>query len=290
MSDHFINFILFPVEKSRTSLSNKGYFLDRIINKNTKEKFREVLNNLQWNNVTCQNDVNLAYDEFWNTFSALYDFYLPITKIKFNRNVHKINCFMTRGLLISRNTENALHKRYLTEPSANNKLAYVNYRNIYNSLIRRSRKEYYADILAKNKKKPKKTWKIYNEAINNKKSSAKIKEILKDGKITGDSKEMAEEFNKFFSSVGQKISESIPKISTKPDSYLTKKNNIPTLTFDDIGPVLICDILKSMDPKKSKDMDGISLDLLKSIDSSIAKPLAHIFNLSLKSGIFPNNF
>ena len=151
MSDHFINFILFPVEKSRTSLSNKGYFLDRIINKNTKEKFREVLNNLQWNNVTCQNDVNLAYDEFWNTFSALYDFYLPITKIKFNRNVHKINCFMTRGLLISRNTENALHKRYLTEPSANNKLAYVNYRNIYNSLIRRSRKEYYADILAKNK-------------------------------------------------------------------------------------------------------------------------------------------
>ena len=103
---------------------------------------------------------------------------------------------MTRGLLISRNTENALHKRYLTEPSANNKLAYVNYRNIYNSLIRRSRKEYYADILAKNKKKPKKTWKIYNEAINNKKSSAKIKEILKDGKITGDSKEMAEEFDK----------------------------------------------------------------------------------------------
>ena len=99
---------------------------------------------------------------------------------------------------------------------------------------------------------------------------------------------MAEEFNKKISSVGQKISESIPKISTKPYSYLTEKNNIPTLTFDDIGPVLICDILKSMDPKKSKDMDGISLDLLKSIDSSIAKPLAHIFNLSLKSGIFPN--
>ena len=47
LSDHIINFILFPVEKSRTSLSNKGYFLDRIINKNTKEKFREVLNNLQ---------------------------------------------------------------------------------------------------------------------------------------------------------------------------------------------------------------------------------------------------
>ena len=43
-----------------------------------------------------------------------------------------------------------------------------------------------------------------------------------------------------------------------------------------------------MDPKKSKDMDGISLDLLKSIDTSVCKPLAHIFNLSLKTGVFPD--
>ena len=42
-----------------------------------------------------------------------------------------------------------------------------------------------------------------------------------------------------------------------------------------------------MDPKKSEDMDDISSDLLKSIDTSIAKPLAHFFNLSLKTGTFP---
>ena len=43
-----------------------------------------------------------------------------------------------------------------------------------------------------------------------------------------------------------------------------------------------------MDPKKSKDMDGISLHLLKSIVTSVCKPLAHIFNLSLKIGVFPD--
>ena len=43
-----------------------------------------------------------------------------------------------------------------------------------------------------------------------------------------------------------------------------------------------------MDPKKSEDMDDISSDLLKSIDTSIAKPLAHFFNLSLKTGTFPS--
>ena len=102
---------------------------------------------------------------------------------------------------------------------------------------------------------------------------------------------MAEGFNKFFTNVGQKISNSIPLLSTNPDSYLKKtfkKDNIPFLPLNEIDPVLISDILKSMDPKKSKDMDDISLDLLKSIDTSIAKPLAHILNLSLKTETLPS--
>ena len=287
LSDHFINYISFSAEKNTKVSKTKGYFFDRQINKNSKEKFREVLNNIQWNNVTCQDDVNVAYDEFWNTFSSLYDLYLPMTKIKLNRNIHKINGFMTKGLLISRCTKNTLYKRYLLEPSTPNKSIYLNYRNIYNKLIRHSKKEYFADNLHKNKKNPKKTWEIYNEAINNKKSTEKIKEIVKNGKVITANSEISEEFNEFFSKVGQKISNSIPKMKKDPESYLTIKDDQPSLNFDDIGPVLICDILKSMDPKKSKDMDGISLDLLKSIDSAIAKPLAHIFNLSLKKGIFP---
>ena len=51
-------------EKNTKVSKTKGYFFDRQINKNSKEKFREALNNIQWNNVTCQDDVNVAYDEF----------------------------------------------------------------------------------------------------------------------------------------------------------------------------------------------------------------------------------
>ena len=61
---------------------------------------------------------------------------------------------------------------------------------------------------------------------------------------------MAKEFNNFFSTVGKKISNSIPKVKTKPEKFLTEKKNVPPLSFDKIGPVLICDILKAMDPKK----------------------------------------
>ena len=93
---------------------------------------------------------------------------------------------------------------------------------MYNSLIRLSKKEHFADKLIKNKKNPKKTWEIFNEAINKKKNSDKIKELSINGKTITDNSEMAEGFNKFFANIGQKISKSIPPNSTDPESYLKK--------------------------------------------------------------------
>ena len=49
------------------------------------------------------------------------------------------------------------------------------------------------------------------------------------------------------------------------------------------------DIIKSFDSKASPDIDGISLKLIKFIAYEISRPIAHIFNLSLEKGIFPEN-
>ena len=71
-------------------------------------------------------------------------------------------------------------------------------------------------------------------------------------------------------------------------SYISNPVNENLLEFDKVGPILICDIIKAMDPKKSVDMDGISINLLKYVINSVSIPLAHIFDLSLKSGVFPS--
>ena len=127
-----------PPQKN-TQNSTKGYRFERIINYKTKEKFRDALNEIQWTNVTCQSDVNLAYD-----------LYLPVTRIELNRNIHKIKDFMTRELLISRRRKNELHKSYIIEPTQRD--IYVSYRNIYNSVIRLNKKLYFEANLAQNKK------------------------------------------------------------------------------------------------------------------------------------------
>ena len=51
----------------------------------------------------------------------------------------------------------------------------------------------------------------------------------------------------------------------------------------------IINIVKLCKPKNSKDCDDISMYVISKVIVSIAKPLAHIFNLSFSCGIFPDH-
>ena len=116
----------------------------------------------------------------------------------------------------------------------------------------------------------------------------KISEINVNGALVSDDTCIANEFNKFFTSVGKDISDSISKINIDPLSYLPDTPPKNEMKFYKVGPILVCDILKAMEPKKSIDMDGISINLLKFISTNISSPLAYIFNLSLETGVFPD--
>ena len=64
--------------------------------------------------------------------------------------------------------------------------------------------------------------------------------------------------------------------------------NIQELDLGTTNQVHVCDIIKSLQPKNSMDIDGISTKLLKFLAIELSWPLAHIFNLSLTTGIFPD--
>ncbi len=81
------------------------------------ENFRSQLNNLSWHSVLNSTDVNTSLELFGNDFKTLFDLNFPTKTIRFNENTHKINSFMTQGLLTSRNNKIRLHKLSLVNPS-----------------------------------------------------------------------------------------------------------------------------------------------------------------------------
>ena len=152
ISDHFITFsakqktpkIRNPLQKIR------NFSLENI------NKFKAFLYNFDWNCVYQTENVDEAYDNFSDVLTTGFNLHFPLKTLKFNKNYHKINDFMTNGLLISRKQKNILHKLAILNKNTEDKLKYHSYRNMYNSLVRLSKKLYYEQGLKEYKSNSKK--------------------------------------------------------------------------------------------------------------------------------------
>jgi len=107
---------------------------------------------------------------------------------------------------------------------------------------------------------------------------------------------MANEFNKYFSTIAKSINTKQNKPSpnivgnTTPLYYLTQsfKNPFPNINLKSVSTNEIKNIIKSLKPKNSSGYDGISTKLLKISSPFITSPLTHICNKSISSGTFPD--
>ena len=196
---------------------------------------------------------------------------------------------MTRGLLISRITKNNLLKTNLLNRSADSALNYKIYRNIYNSQQgpKSQQKIYFKDNLIKNRKNPKKVWDLIKEASTETKLTQPIEKIRVNGKQIDNKAEIAEHFNNCFAKIGQEISDSVIPSAKKAKDYVPVNPSTPKLKLLNTGPSNVIDVIKAFEPKKSKDCDGLSMELIKFVSNEISRPLAHIFNLSINCGKFP---
>jgi hypothetical protein len=285
ISDHLPNFL--QIDGTRQKSSKKPS-AKRNFNNNNMSNFRNCLQNLQWNNVFSCDDVDSAYNNFWGDFKILFELHFPIKKVKVNKNVQKLNKFMTNGLLISRQRKIELLKANIKNKTPESRLIYCNYRNVYNKLLRASKKLYYRNHITANKKNPKKLWSLLKEVSTGNAENDKIEKIVVNGNPVSEPVQIANQFNTFFSSIGNQISESVEPIDSEACDFLEENQEIPVLEMGGTSQAQIVEIIKSFESKSSTDLDGISTKLLKFVAYEISFPLAHVFNLSLSTGNFPS--
>jgi hypothetical protein len=272
-----------PTEKTKQQVHSS-----RKLTMENMDRFKLLLRGVDWSRVYESNVVDESFDEFWSEFSQLYELCFPVTVCKLNRNIHRINGYMTPGLLISRISKNNLHKNSLLNPTPENMNRFRVYRNLYNTLMRKSKAKYFEENLLANVKNPKKTWDLLKEATVGSKQNKKIDSLTVNGNLVLDQQLIAEEFNSFFTSIGNTISESVRPTAADPINMMPDLPNITELNLSNIEPGLLCDLVKTFEPKTSCDLDGISIKLLKHVIQDICTPLAHIFNLSIIHGKFPS--
>ena len=287
MSDHFP---IFHSIKSITPVLPPIFIETRNFSKPNLTKFNDTLLRFDWTNVIMSNDTQISYSNFSDSFFTLYNLHFPLKKIKFNKKYHKLEIWMSSGLLTSRREKMRLSKLCFTNPTPLNVSTYKNYRNLYNTLIRAAKKLSYDKLFQKYQSNLARTWQLINELINKKpkKNKSSFSHILVNNIKIEDPFTIANLFNEFFTSIALTIADDIVPTDKPPDMFPPSPDDIIFNTSKE--PVThseVYETIKMLKKKKTSDMYGVSVFFISKFALTLSRPLRHIFSLSLSQGVVP---
>src|SRR5215510_4712272 len=103
--------------------------------------------------------------------------------------------------------------------------------------------------------------------------------------------DIAKAFNSYFINITEDLNNNSSDVDKALQSL--KKSypeSTPVMKLIPVSEIEVRDIIKSLKNKNSSGYDGISNNMLKYCVNEISKPLTYIFNLSLRTGVFPERF
>ena len=290
ITDHYSNFLLIKLLKEKRH-ENPTHVSYRPMTDKTVEKLNLLLTSADWTDVYDRTDPTEAYSIFLHKYLSFLDKAMPQKKVCFNKYKHKSQPWITKGLLKSLCTKDKLYKVFkrCTDPlkKTQKEIEYKNYRNMYNSLIRSAKQEYWSRNFELNIQNTKQTWKNINALLKRNTNKSDFPEEFTDNITKYRSHlQIANGFNNYFVNVGPNLAASMP--TTDLNSVYLPRLNLPnSFALTPTSPMEVAGIINKLKPKTSKDLSGISPKLIKSSSILLADPLSHIANISFQTGTFP---
>ena len=272
------------------------------IRTNSREAIAKFKNEIEISNLSrrlnpnLMTDPNLTYIILEDAILSARDKHMPKRNVRFNKYKHKMNKWVTTGILKSIRYRDSLYKKlkstpYNCEQHMTLKLNLKTYNYILNKTIRTAKKEYYFTEFSKYKHDIRKTWDTIKEAICKNKTKSMLPSYLYNkGIIYSNNHAIADKLNEYFTEVGPELAKSIPRPQNPNSSFNTYLGSpcSSIFTFEYTNPDKISKHIQSLKTKSSAGHDGISSKLLKELVNIISPALSVIINQSLCTGIFPS--
>lgn len=247
---------------------------------NYMDIFLKYISQFSFTDVYSATDPNYGYKMFIDTFSLVFDLCVPDKIIKVTHRRNPI--WKTKGIATA-----SRHKRqlYLQSLKSNNfviKNKYKKYCKVMKAVTKQSKRNANINFITQSANKSKATWQIIKQnttQINVIKNT--VDHIIKDGIVIDEPFDIANSMNNYFVNITNSVNVTPYKPLTPPN--LTSIFMTPVTTHELIG------IVKKLKNKKSTGHDKIPMKAIKLSIEYIAEPLAHIINLTLESGVFPDD-
>ena len=255
------------------------------------KKINDRLQETDWETILESVDTENSNSVYQKTINNILNEISPVKEYTINPNKALKEQWMTPGLMKCTMKQRNLYKRTLRESSNDiDHEKYKQYRNCLKQVLRRTKQEYYKEKCVEFKRNTSKLWKMVNTIISKHNDKSNIIEYLKIGNVEiYNAKEIANQFGKYFSTVGEDYANKVPT-SHKSSHHYTQKipRNPSTIFLIPTNKIEIENLIRSLPNKIRSGHDEIINILLKKLAPNISLPLSVIFNKSLKEGAFPS--
>ena len=241
---------------------------------------------MNWSEVRESSDPSSGYDIFLSKYTEIYNYCFPLKKVKIKNNGLTMP-WISKALLKSIKKKNILYRRFLSNPTSTREIGYKNYKNKLSSTLRAAKRNYFEKKFEECKSNMKSTGRLVNEIINKRKSRNSVQSsFVIDNKEITDPVEIANHFCEFFTSIGPSLAKMIPPSTSSFRSFLSG-SFINFIFLEPITEHEISEICASFRVGTSAGFDQVTMDVVKQTINLIIAPLTHIMNLSLSSGLVP---
>lgn len=287
LSDH--KAIIFQVYEEKINNIKSRKYIRRYSEENI-QLFLHILSLVDWNEILKNEDPNLVYNDFIETFLHYFDVCFPKLQILISdNNNRKINNnWITPKIKMLSDYKRNMYMliKSLQKQSINVQNLKLQYKNVCINLkkqIYKQKQAYFDEMLGNAENKTKTTWQIVNKACNKHKKHAisEIK-ILDNIETITNPYDIANEFNEYFTNITKSLNLSPPVVNWRGDKNSSSFFLRPT---DEVEVFNICMALKN---KKSVGWDQVPVNIVKRCAHIISLPISNIINKTFEHGRFPD--
>ena len=161
-------------------------------------------------------------------------------------------------------------------------------RNQVNRDTNTAKQDYYKNAFRNCSGDQRKTWKTVNELTSRKSNKTVINEIEYNGQKSENQTDVAEMLNSFFTEIGPNLSRHVTEVDNSFAEFLSETDK--DFMFEKTTSTHVFSLPSKLCRSKATGLDNISAKLLRECPDLLAESLTIIFNQSLITGIFPNEW
>ena len=147
ISDQFAIFAVINISNEKTRNQEikikKRFFSDK-----NKERFKQNLQKINWEELNILNCTNTLYKHFINIYSSIYDKTFPLLETEVKLKDLRTP-WMSKAMKKFSKQKQKLYIKFLKSKNPEDELIYKNYKTLFEKLRKNSKQKYYSNLLEK---------------------------------------------------------------------------------------------------------------------------------------------